>query len=192
MVFDLPAGKPTGGPASTHVPSGPGAHQAQARRVAHAFGIEGQFQPVRRRQAQELRLQRLEGHGVHVVAACELRRPVAPVAACGRTRRQRIAQAMHVRLGEGREREALVGLDLRARRVVHDVEAHAVEVGHLTQFLGELQLEQALARHQLIAAHEHELVVVGRHEQARSHRQSQRRAAEHVRHEPVRRAVPGV
>ena len=47
--------------------------------------------------------------------------------------------------------------------MVDDVEPHAVEVGHLAQLLGQPQLEPARARDELVASHEHVLVVVRGH-----------------------------
>ncbi len=76
--------------------------------------------------------------------------------------------------------------------MVDHVEADAVEVGHLAQLLGELQLVDAVPRGELLAAHQHVLVVVGRYQHARRHGQAQRRDAEHVGDELVALAVPGV
>ena len=171
----------------------PRAHQAQPLGGSHALGVEGQLEEVRLGEAQVLPHVALERRGVHVVLGRQRLGPVATVRARHGHRGERLRHRVQVLLRERREREALVGIDLHVRGVIDRLQQGPVEVGHLAQLLGELQLEEpVLVRDQLVPADEHVLVVVRRDQHARSHRQAQRGDAKDVADELVGLAVPGV
>ena len=170
-----------------------GGDEAELLRALEVGGVELELEEVGLGEAEVLTAEAREGRGVAEVLLLKLLGPVLPVAPGGLLDGGDGGDGVRVRLGEGREGEALVRVDVRARRVVHHVEAHPVEVGHLTELLGELQDELAvLVGDELVASHEDVLVVVGRDEHPRRHGQAQGRDADHVADELEGLAVPGV